>query len=79
MTVAARRRRRAGRARLALAAAAGWTFTIARRYVRESQALAFRAMLDRLQSLNLIAWERYPSEIEVTVAADATRVIVDGP
>jgi hypothetical protein len=60
-------------------AAAGWTFTIARRYVRESQALALQAMLDRLQSLNLIAWERYPPEIEVTVAADASRVIVNGP
>jgi hypothetical protein len=60
-------------------AAAGWTFTIARRYASEGQALAFQAMLDRLQALNLIAWERYPTEIEVTVAGDAGRVIVDGP
>jgi hypothetical protein len=36
-------------------------------------------MLDRLQSLNLIAWQRYPSAIEVTVASDAARVIVNGP
>jgi hypothetical protein len=35
-------------------------------------------MLDRLEALNLIAWQRYPSEIEVTVASDADRVIVDG-
>ena len=28
-------------------------------------------MLDRLQSLNLIAWVRDPSTIEITVAADA--------
>lgn len=60
-------------------AAAGWSFTIARRYVSEAQALAFQSMLDRLQALNLIAWERYPSEIEVTVASDAGRTIVNGP
>jgi hypothetical protein len=60
-------------------AAAGWSFTIARRYASETQALAFQAMLDRLQALNLIAWERFPDEIEVTVAGDAARAIVDGP
>jgi Transglycosylase SLT domain len=59
-------------------AAAGWSFTIARRYVREAQAVAFQAMLDRLQSLNLIAWERFPDVIEITVASDAGRAIVDG-
>jgi hypothetical protein len=59
--------------------AEGWTFTIARRYVSEAQRVAFQAMLDRLQSLNLIAWQRYPTEIAVTVAADAGRVIVNGP
>jgi hypothetical protein len=60
-------------------AAAGWTFTIARHYASPAQALAFQAMLDRLQALNLIAWQRYPAVIEVTVAADAGRVIADGP
>ena len=60
-------------------AAAGWSFTIARHYVREAQALAFQAMLDRLQSLNLIAWERFPGEIEITVASDADTVIERGP
>jgi Transglycosylase SLT domain len=59
--------------------AGGWSFTIARHYASEAQALAFQAMLDRLQSLDLIAWQRYPSEIEVTVASDAGRAIVDGP
>ena len=59
--------------------AEGWSFTIARRYVSEAQRLAFQAMLDRLQALNLIAWQRYPDEIEVTVASDAGRVIVNGP
>ena len=60
-------------------AAGGWSFTIARRYVSEAQAVAFQAMLDRLQSLNLIAWQRYTDEIEVTVASDADRAIVNGP
>lgn len=60
-------------------AAAGWAFTIARRYVSGSQALAFQAMLDRLQALNLIAWQRLPSVIEITVAADAGRVMLSGP
>jgi transglycosylase-like protein with SLT domain len=59
-------------------AAAGWSFTIARRYVSRRQAEAFQAMLDRLQALNVIAWQRYPSEIEVTVASDASRVIAGG-
>jgi hypothetical protein len=36
-------------------------------------------MLDRLQALNVIGWERFPSAIEVTVAADASNVIVNGP
>ncbi len=60
-------------------AAAGWSFTIARDYTSPAQAEAFQAMLDRLQALDLIAWEPYPSEIEVTVAADAPRVLADGP
>ncbi|MFZ0383004.1 MAG: transglycosylase SLT domain-containing protein [Solirubrobacteraceae bacterium] len=59
-------------------AAAGWSFTIARRYVNEAQARAFQAMLDRLQALNLIAWQRFPSVIEVTVASDASQVLVHG-
>jgi hypothetical protein len=36
-------------------------------------------MLDRLQALNVISWQRYPATIEVTVASDASRVIVNGP
>ena len=59
-------------------AADGWSFTIARHYVSGEQAGAFQAMLDRLQELNLIAWQRYPDEIEVTVASDAARVIAAG-
>jgi Transglycosylase SLT domain len=59
-------------------AADGWSFTIARHYVSGAQAYALEAMLDRLQSLNLIAWQRYPDEIEVTVASDAGRAISGG-
>jgi hypothetical protein len=60
-------------------AASGWSFTIARRYSSRAQADAFQAMLDRLQALDLIAWERFPSEIEVTVASDASQALVHGP
>jgi hypothetical protein len=60
-------------------AAAGWSFTIARRYRDRAQADAFQAMLDRLQALNVIAWQRFPSEIEITVAPDASQVLVHGP
>ena len=59
-------------------AAAGWSFTIARKYLSPRQASAFQSVLDRLQSLNLIAWQRYPSEIEITVASDAGRVLSHG-
>jgi hypothetical protein len=52
-------------------AATGWSFAIARNYVSGAQAEAFQAVLDRLQSLNLIAWAREPSEIEITAASDA--------
>ena len=59
-------------------AAAGWSFTIARHYAGRRQAAALQAMLDRLQALDAIAWERYPAEIEVTVASDADRVLAGG-
>jgi hypothetical protein len=47
--------------------------------VSRAQAAAFQSMLDRLQALNLIAWVRTPRTIEITVASDASRVIVNGP
>jgi hypothetical protein len=56
----------------------GYTFSIARRYVSRAQAAAFQSVLDRLQALNLIAWTRQLDLIEVTVASDASRVIVRG-
>jgi hypothetical protein len=52
-------------------AATGWAFSVARRYVAPAQAEAFQAILDRLQSLDLIAWARKPDTIRITVASDA--------
>jgi hypothetical protein len=57
----------------------GYEFSLARQYSSRAQAAAFQAMLDRLQALNVIAWTRTPSTIDVTVASDASKVIVDGP
>ncbi len=57
----------------------GYTFSIDRRYASTAQAAAFQAMLDRLQALNLIAWSRNLDTIEITVASDASRFLVDGP
>jgi hypothetical protein len=57
----------------------GYSFQIARRYASRAQASAFQAMLDRLQALNLIAWDRTAATIDITVASDASKVIVDGP
>jgi hypothetical protein len=51
--------------------ATGYSFAIERRYASPAQADAFQAVLDRLQSLNLIAWAREPTEIRITVASDA--------
>jgi hypothetical protein len=52
-------------------ATTGYAFTIERRYRNNAQAEAFQAVLDRLQSLNLIAWVREPTTIQITVATDA--------
>jgi hypothetical protein len=60
-------------------ASSGYRFEIERRYGSGAQATAFQAMLDRLQALNLIAWTREPTTIDVTVASDAGRAIVGGP
>jgi hypothetical protein len=49
----------------------GFSLRIARRYRSGAQAEAFQAVLDRLQSLNLIAWARLGSVIQVTAASDA--------
>ncbi len=52
-------------------AATGYAFAVERTYAGRAQAEAFQAVLDRLQSLNLIAWAREPTQIQVTVASDA--------
>jgi hypothetical protein len=49
----------------------GFGFQIARHYRSDAQAGAFQAVLDRLQSLNLIAWAPIGSVIEITAASDA--------
>jgi hypothetical protein len=53
----------------------GWAFDISRAYASRAQALALQAGLDRLQSLDLIAWVREPEAIHVTVGADAERLL----
>ncbi len=52
----------------------GWAFDILRSYSSRAQALALQFMLDRLQSLDLIAWVREPGAIHVTASADAERL-----
>ncbi len=52
-------------------AATGWQFQIARRYRSGAQAGAFQDLLDRLQSLDLIAWAPDGGLIDITVASDA--------
>jgi hypothetical protein len=52
----------------------GWAFDILRSYSSRAQALAFEFMLERLQSLDLIAWVREPGAIHVTVSQDAARL-----
>jgi hypothetical protein len=49
----------------------GWAFDVLRRYRSPRQALAFQSVLDRLTSLNLIAWVREPAAIHITVSSDA--------
>jgi soluble lytic murein transglycosylase-like protein len=53
----------------------GWTFDIARMYRSKRQALAFQFVLDRLRSLNAIAWVREPDAIHITVSSDAERLL----
>lgn len=51
--------------------ATGWTFLLQRRYATPAQAQAVQDVLDRLQSLDLVAWTREGSLLRVTVASDA--------
>jgi hypothetical protein len=51
--------------------ATGYAFDILRRYRSDQQARAFQAVLDRLQSLNLIAYIYEDRAIHITVSKDA--------
>lgn len=53
----------------------GFAFDIRRKYAGRSQAVAFEYMLDRLQSLNLIAWVREPGSIHITASSEAGRLV----
>ena len=47
----------------------GWAFDVLREYRSRRQALAFQFVLDRLRSLNAIAWVREPRAIHITGGA----------
>jgi hypothetical protein len=49
----------------------GYSFDIERRYSSHAQAEAFQAVLNRLQALDVIAWERRPDVIHITVSGAA--------
>lgn len=53
----------------------GYSFDIERRYRSDEQSLALQFLLDRLQSLNLIAWVREPAAIHVTVGPRAEELL----
>ena len=53
----------------------GFAFDVRRDYPSRRQAAAFQYMLDRLQSLNLIAWVREPGAIHITAASEARELI----
>ena len=48
----------------------GFAFDVRRDYASRAQAVAFQYMLDRLQSLNLIAWVREPGAIHITASGE---------
>jgi hypothetical protein len=53
----------------------GFAFDVRRDYASRGQAVAFEYMLDRLQSLNLIAWIREPGAIHITASREAGELI----
>jgi hypothetical protein len=53
----------------------GWAFDIARRYRSKAHALAFQFVLDRLQTLDAIAWVREPGAIHVTAAPEGQALL----
>jgi hypothetical protein len=53
----------------------GFAFDVRRKYAGRDQAVAFEYMLDRLQSLSLIAWIREPGAIHITASREARELI----
>ena len=53
----------------------GWAFDVLRDYRSRRHALAFQFVLDRLRSLNAIAWVREPRAIHITVSRDAEALL----
>lgn len=53
----------------------GFAFDVRRKYASRAQAVAFQYMLDRLQSLNLIAWIREPAAMHITVSSEGARTV----
>jgi hypothetical protein len=53
----------------------GFALDIRRDYASRSQAVAFEYMLDRLQSLNLLAWVREPAAIHITASGEARELL----
>lgn len=52
-------------------ASTGWSFQLSRHYTGAAQAQALQAVLDRLQSLDLVAWTRDGNRLDLSVAGDA--------
>jgi hypothetical protein len=53
----------------------GYAFDVRRTYSSPAQASAFQYELERLQARNLIAWERRPDTIHVTVSSAARELV----
>jgi hypothetical protein len=53
----------------------GYAFDILRSYRNNGHARAFQFWLDRLQTMNMIAWVREPGAIHVTVSKQAQRLV----
>jgi soluble lytic murein transglycosylase-like protein len=53
----------------------GYAFDVRRAYATRRQALAFQFVLDRLQTLGVIAWVREPGAIHVTVGREAAPLL----
>jgi Transglycosylase SLT domain len=55
--------------------ATGFAFDVRRDYASRAQAVGFQYMLDRLQSLNLIAWVRDTDVIHITASSEAGELV----